>query len=116
MSNLTALVLIDMAGNRLRGSLPADWASSAYLEYFSAQNNMLTGTIPLASLGSRSLGEPARLCTVVMQEATPLHVQFVSCISTKPETVQVLQHKVFCKLWVGNAINNLAAADKLFAC
>ena len=55
MGNLTELVLFDVAGNQLQGSLPLDWAASEYLVYFSAQNNLLTGAIPVANLGGRPL-------------------------------------------------------------
>ena len=57
MGNLTELVLFDVAGNQLQGGLPLDWAASNYLVYFSDQNNLLTGAIPVANLGGRPLSK-----------------------------------------------------------
>ena len=60
MGNLTELVLLDLAGNQLQGGLPLDWAASKHLAYFSAQNNLLTGAIPVAQTGGRSLSKQGR--------------------------------------------------------
>ena len=60
MGNLTELVLLDVAGNQLQGGLPLDWAASEYLAYFSAQNNLLTGAIPVAQIGGRPLSKQGR--------------------------------------------------------
>lgn len=56
MSNLNRLQLMDLAGNQLEGSLPSFWASSPNLEYFSVQNNLLTGSVPTTKLPFKPLG------------------------------------------------------------
>ncbi|KAL3145789.1 hypothetical protein ABBQ38_015166 [Trebouxia sp. C0009 RCD-2024] len=47
---------MDLAGNRLTGRLPQFWASSSSFEYFSAQNNLLTGSIPTSAITFRLYG------------------------------------------------------------
>jgi len=56
MSSMTDLVLLDLSSNQLQGPLPTYWASSSSLAYFSVQNNMLTGGIPVSNLAGRYLG------------------------------------------------------------
>ncbi|DBB15937.1 TPA: hypothetical protein ACH3X3_003311 [Trebouxia sp. C0006] len=55
MSSMTDLVLFDLSSNQLQGPLPALWASSSSLAYFSVQTNMLTGSIPVSNLAGRYL-------------------------------------------------------------
>ena len=57
MANLTSLVVLDVAHNKLTGSLPLHWASSPVLEYFCAEGNQLTGAVPVSNLASRFSGE-----------------------------------------------------------
>ena len=57
MSGLTELVLMDLGGNQLKDQLPLFWASSLKLEYFSAQNNLLTGRVPTTRIPSKLRGD-----------------------------------------------------------
>lgn len=57
MSNLNRLQLMDLAGNQLEGSLPSFWASSPKLEYFSVQNNFLTGSVPTTRIPFKLRGD-----------------------------------------------------------
>lgn len=57
MSRLPGLVLMDLGGNQLKNQLPLFWASSLNLEYISAQNNLLTGSVPITQIPSRLRGE-----------------------------------------------------------
>lgn len=66
MSNLNKLQLMDLAGNRLEGSLPTFWASSLQLEYFSVQNNLLTGSVPTTRIPFKLRGDH----DLVMQSLT----------------------------------------------
>ncbi|DBA80596.1 TPA: hypothetical protein ACH3X1_007856 [Trebouxia sp. C0004] len=55
MRFMTDLVLLDLSSNQLQGPLPAYWASSSSLAYFSVQTNLLTGSIPESHLAVRYL-------------------------------------------------------------
>lgn len=66
MSKLNRLQLMDLAGNQLEGSLPSFWASSLQLEYFSVQNNFLTGSVPTTRIPFKLRGDHG----LVMQSLT----------------------------------------------
>lgn len=63
MIGLTGLILMDLGGNWLTGRLPEFWAASASLEYFSAQHNMLTGSIPTGAMMFRLYGKHGHSAT-----------------------------------------------------
>ena len=62
MEGLTRLQALDISRNSLRGPLPVAWASSNRLELFAAEQNQLTGTIPVSNFAGRYFGAFAPRC------------------------------------------------------
>ena len=57
MESLASLQILDMSKNKLSGPIPAHWASSNSLDYFSVEQNQLTGTIPVDKFADRYFGQ-----------------------------------------------------------
>ena len=73
MAGLTALQALDVSKNKLSGTLPLHWAYSGKLEFFAAEQNQLTGTIPIGELAPRYFGT-VRACV-----QTDILLSLVSC-------------------------------------